>query len=120
LGINEEIILYNKDNIKNIITTKFKDKLWSHKELKGKMKLRYYNEVINPNLEYQKYLSLLSTLKKKINIATIRTNSHDIHSETGCWSILKTPWDELVYHLCDSKRVEDENNYFRMSSIYPY
>jgi hypothetical protein len=50
-GINEEIILQNKDNIENTITTKFKEKLWYDKELEGKRKLRYYKEVINPNLE---------------------------------------------------------------------
>jgi len=33
MEINEEIILGNKDNIKNIITSKFKDKLWSDKEV---------------------------------------------------------------------------------------
>jgi hypothetical protein len=55
-GIKEEIILQNKDNIKNIITSKFKEKLWCDKELEDKRKLRYYKEVINPNLEDQKYL----------------------------------------------------------------
>jgi hypothetical protein len=52
-GIKEEIILQNKDNIKNIITSKFKEKMWCNKELEGKRKLRYYKEVINPNLEDQ-------------------------------------------------------------------
>ena len=48
--IKEEIILGNNDNIKNTITSKFKDKLWSDKELEGKLKLRYHKEVINPTL----------------------------------------------------------------------
>jgi hypothetical protein len=47
--------------------------------------------VINPNLEDQKYLFVLTSVKKKINIAKIRTNSHELHSETGHWSIPKTP-----------------------------
>jgi len=48
--VNEEFILDNTDNIKNTITSKFKDKLWDDKELEGKMKLRYYKEVIDDSL----------------------------------------------------------------------
>jgi hypothetical protein len=91
-GIKEEIILKKKDDIKNIITFKFKEKLWCDKKLEGKRKLRYYKEVINPNLEYQKYLFIFSSVKKKINIAKIRENFHDLHSEIGR-TIPKTPWD---------------------------
>jgi len=39
-GINERIILQNYDNVKNIITSKFKKNLWENKEQEGKMK--YY------------------------------------------------------------------------------
>ena len=46
-------------------------------------KLRSYKEVINPTLEDQNYLYVLTSSKKKINIAKIRTNSHELHSETG-------------------------------------
>jgi hypothetical protein len=59
-GIKEEVTLQNNDNIKNIITSKFKEKLWCNKELEDKRKLRYYKEVINPNLEDQKYLSMFN------------------------------------------------------------
>ena len=55
----------------------------------AKIKLRYYKEVIKPTLEDQKYLSVLSSSKKKIDIAKIRMNSHDLHSEIGRWEILK-------------------------------
>jgi len=48
--IKEDIILENKDNIKNTITSKFKDKLWDDEELKRKGTLRYYKEVMNPTL----------------------------------------------------------------------
>ena len=65
-----------------------------HKE--EKRKLRYYKDVINPNLEDQNYLSVFPSVKKKINIAKIRTNAHELHSEIGCWSIHKMPWDERV------------------------
>jgi len=47
------IILHVKDNIKTIITSKFKKKLWHDKELEGKIKFRYYKEMINHNLEDQ-------------------------------------------------------------------
>jgi hypothetical protein len=81
--------MQNTDNITNIITSKFKENMWCDKELEDKRKLRYYKEVVNPNLEDQKYLSVLRSEKKKINIAKIRTNSHELHSETGHWTIPK-------------------------------
>jgi hypothetical protein len=41
------------DNIKNIIITRFKEKLWYHKVMENTM---YYNlETTNPKLEDQKY-----------------------------------------------------------------
>ena len=55
--------------------------MWCDKELEDKRKLRYYKEVINPNLEDQKYLSILTSVKNKISIAKIKTNSHELHSE---------------------------------------
>ena len=73
----------NINNIKNIVTSKFKEKMWCEKDLATKRKLRYYKEVINPTLEDQKYLFVLTSSKKKINIAKIRMNSHELHSETG-------------------------------------
>jgi hypothetical protein len=57
--------MHNTDNITNIITSKFKENMWCDKELEDKMKLRYYKEVVNPNLEDQKYLSILRSVKKK-------------------------------------------------------
>jgi hypothetical protein len=63
-------------------------KMWCDKELEEKRKLRYYKDVINLNLEDQNYLFVLLSVKKKISIAKIRTNS-ELHSETGSWSIPK-------------------------------
>jgi hypothetical protein len=71
-----------------------------------KIKLRYYKEVVNPNLEDQKYLSILRSANKKINIAKIRSNFHELHSEIGRWTVPKTLWDERTCHLCDTVRVE--------------
>ena len=86
--------------------------MWCDKDIEEKRKLRYYKDVINPNLEDQNYLSVLPSVKKKISFAKIRTNSHELHSETRRWSIPKMPWDERVCHLCDAKKVEDEKNFF--------
>lgn len=85
--------------------------MWANNKLEAKRKLRYFKEVSNPNLENQKYLPILTSVKNKINIAKLRTNSHDFHIKTRCWPILKTPWDETVCHLCDTKRVEDEKHF---------
>ena len=72
----------SKDSVKNTITSKFKDKLWGDQELDVKRKLRYYKEVINSTLDNQNYLYVLSNNKKKMNIAKIRTNFHELRSET--------------------------------------
>jgi hypothetical protein len=66
--------------------------MWCDKELEEKRKLRYYDDVINPNLE-DKIIYVLA-----------------LHSETRHWSIPKTPWDERVCPLCDTMKVEDKNN----------
>ena len=50
-GIDENDILQNIDNVKNIITYKFKEKFWYEENKVIKRKLRYYKEVINPNLK---------------------------------------------------------------------
>ena len=57
--------------------------MWCEKDLETKRKLRYYKEVINTTLEAQTYLSVLTSSKKNNNIAKIRTNSNELHSETG-------------------------------------
>ncbi len=106
--------------LKNIITSMFKEKMWCKKDLEVKRKLRYYKEAINSNLEDQKYLSILTNLKKKINIAKIRTNSHELHSETGCWTVHKTPWVERIYHLCKDRNIEDENHFFLECPTYTH
>jgi len=83
IGDQQECALQDINNIKNFVTSKFKEKMWCEKYLAAKRKLSYYKKVINPTLEDQKYLSILTGSKKKINIAKIRTNSHELHSETG-------------------------------------
>jgi hypothetical protein len=58
------------------------------------------------------------TIKKKISIAKIRTNFHELHSETGHCSIHKMPWYERVCHLCDTKKVEDEKQFLLNCPTY--
>ena len=60
-GIDENDILQNIDNVKSIITSMFKEKLWCEENLAVKRKLRSYKEVIHPNLEDHKYLSIVSS-----------------------------------------------------------
>ena len=62
--IDKNIALQNINNIKNIVSSKFKEKLWCGKDLEAKRKLRYYKEVINPTLEDQKYLFVLTSSKE--------------------------------------------------------
>ena len=83
-------------------------------------KLRYYKEFINPYFEDQKYLSVVTISKKKINIEKIRTDSHELRSETRHWSIPKSPWVERVFHLCESMRVEDENHFLLKCLAYTH
>ena len=108
-----------KDNIKNTITSKFKDKLWEDEELEGKRNLKYYKEVSNPTLDNQNYLSVLSSNKKKMNISKIRTNSHELRSETKWWAIPKTPWNDRIYQIWDSKQVEDCSTLTHIRSQFP-
>ena len=69
LGIDEIIILQIMDNFKNIIIFNFKEIVWYKKDLEAKIKVRYYKEVINPNLEDQSYFLVLTSS----NVAKIRT-----------------------------------------------
>ena len=47
-------------------------------------------------------------------------NSHELHSETGHWSIPKTPWEEMVCHLCESMSFEDEKHFLLECSAYTH
>jgi hypothetical protein len=94
--------------------------MWCDKELEEKIKLRYYKDVINPNLEDQNYISISPSVKKKMNISKKRKNSHELHSETGRLSIPKISWDEGVCHLCDIKKFEDEKHIFLDCRAYTH
>lgn len=96
-GVDDNATLQNIDNIKNIIASKFKEKMWDEKELEIKRKLRYYKEVISPNLEDQKYLSILTISKEKINIAKIQMNSHEFHMPKTPWVVLSLKFTHQNY-----------------------
>ena len=118
--IDDNVALQNINNIKNIVTSKFKEKMWREKDLEAKIKLRYYKEVINPTLEDQKYLLALTSSNKKNNIAKIRMNSHELHSETSCWAVPKTPWVDRICHLCENMNIEDENHFLLECPAYTH
>jgi hypothetical protein len=69
-------------------------------------------------MEYKYYLFVLMSVKKKINVAKIIINSHELNSEIGRWSIPNTPWDVRVCHFCDTKGVEDEKEFLLDSPTY--
>jgi len=52
-----------------------------------------------------------SDLDKQLRLLKIRTNSHELHSETGHWVVPKTPWLERICHLFENRNIEDENHF---------
>ena len=94
--------------------------MWCEKYLEAKRKSRYYKEVINPTLEAQKYIFVLTSSKKKIIIAKIRKNSHELHSETCHWVVPKTPWVEKICHLYENMNIEDENHFLLECPAYTH
>ena len=62
-------------------------------------------------MEYWRYLSVITTSQRKINIAKTRMNSHELHTKTGRWYIPKTLWVAKVFHMCQSMSIEDENHF---------
>ena len=46
----------------------------------------------------------------------IRTNSHELHSETGT----KTLWVERIFHLYENMNIEDENHFLLECPAYTH
>jgi hypothetical protein len=44
-------------------------------------------------------------------IAQLRTNSHQLHCETGHWKRPKEAWEERVCVFCTSEKVETEKHF---------
>jgi hypothetical protein len=55
----EDTILQNKDTVKKTSSQNLRRECGVIKELEEKRKLRYYKDVINPNLEEKNCLSVL-------------------------------------------------------------
>ena len=104
--------------MQNIITSKFKEKVWCEKNLGVKRKLRYYKKLINSNLGDEKYLSVVTSSRKKINITKVKTNSHKLHNKTGHLFMTKTLWEERVCHLCDSMSIGDDKYFLLECRAY--
>ena len=47
-------------------------------------------------------------------------NSHELHSETGCWTVPKRPWVERIYHLCENMNIKDENHFLLECLAYTH
>ena len=69
-GIDENVTLQHIDDIKIIITSKFKEKLWCDENLVDKRNLKYYNEAINSNREDKILFVLNNVTKRKIHRST--------------------------------------------------
>lgn len=42
------------------------------------------------------YPHKITSIKKKLFIIKIRTNSHELHNEIDIWKIPKIPWDKRI------------------------
>jgi hypothetical protein len=91
------------------------------KELENTRKLRYYNEVVNPNLENKKYLYILISIKNKINIAKIRKKTlirSTVKRDIGQFA--KMLWVKRTCHLCYIMKVEDEKYFLLKCPTYTH
>ena len=69
------------------------------------------SDLTNCNSRRSKVSLSFNQFKEKINIPQIRTNSHELHSETRCWTIPKASLPKNIFHLCETMSVEDENHF---------
>lgn len=111
LGVVNEDALLNINTIDSIIVTNFKEKLWCYKQIENKKMLVYNKEAIDPKLKDRTYLSIFASVEKKINIAKIITNSHDLHTEIGRCTRLETSQEARIYKVCDSNKVKNEKHF---------
>ena len=47
-------------------------------------------------------------------------NSHEIHSETGHWTVPKTPWVERICRLYENRNIEYENKFLLECPTYTH
>jgi hypothetical protein len=80
----EEDALQYINIVTSTIITKFKRKMWRD-ATENKRKLNYCKEIISTKLEDHNYIFNVVNTIRKINIANIRTNYNELHSEIGHW-----------------------------------
>jgi hypothetical protein len=76
-------------------------------------KKKYYIEEFNPTYNHHQkaYIGENISSRAKMLIAQLRTNSHQLHCETGCWKRPKESWEERVCMFCNSGKVETEKHF---------
>ena len=47
-------------------------------------------------------------------------NSHELHSETGRWTVPKKPWMERICHFYENMNIEDENHFLLECPMYTH
>ena len=47
-------------------------------------------------------------------------DTHELHSETGHWTVPKTPWVERICHLYENMNIEDENHFLLEFPVYTH
>jgi len=101
-----------------MIATNWKEKLQCYRRLRIRKSWFTTKRPFNPNLEDQNYMFTVGHVKNIINIAKIIANSREFLCETGKWTKHKITWEEGICRVCNSDKVEDENNSLRMYSLH--
>ena len=105
----------NIKEIKDFVMDKFHTCTWG-KELGRKKK--HYIEVFTPINHQQKvYIDVNIYYRDKIIIALLRTNSHQLCCETGCWKRPKEVWDQRVCVFFFYKSGNRKYFHFRMQGL---
>jgi hypothetical protein len=79
----------------------------------NRRKKEYYIEEFNPTYNHHQkaYIGTNISWRAKMLIVRLRTNSHQLHCETGRWKRPKEAWKERVCVFCTSEKVEIEKHF---------
>ncbi|XP_059067370.1 uncharacterized protein LOC131858220 [Cryptomeria japonica] len=107
----------NSKEIKAFVMDKFHKWAWGN-ELARKKK--YYITKFNSAYDHHQkaYIRAYISWKAKCIIAQLRTNSHQLHSEIGCWKRPKETWEERVCIFCTSGKVETEKHFILECDVF--
>jgi hypothetical protein len=95
----------NSKEIKAFVIDRFHKRTWD----KGLgIKKEYYIEEFNPTYNHHQKAYIRANISwiAKMLIAQLRTNSHQLHCETGRWKRPKEAWEERMCVFCTSRKVE--------------